>query len=670
MPPLSPTGPVTLERSGTTGLIVIDNPPVNAGSAAVRQGLVAAIAALDADETLTAGMLIGAGRTFISGSDIREFGKTLTPPLVPDVIAAIEASPKPIVAAISGAALGGGYEIALACDARIALRDAVVGLPEVQLGLIPGAGGTQRLPRLVGLPHAIELVCSGRRVAAPEALQLGMIDAIVEDLRIHGAAFAAQLPGKNRLRDRRTLDPDMDAVAAAKATAQQRARGLQSVEHALLALDLSLHASIDEALVQERRIFDEIRTGEEASALRHLFFAGRDAAKFGAGVAPGSPLALVGVVGAGTMGSGIAVACLQAGCGVVLVDADAAALDRARQFVQRERRGDGEATIGFVAKLEELATCDLIIEAIVEDMTAKSDLLKRVAAIAPNALLASNTSYLDLNELARATGRQGEVVGLHFFNPAHRMKLLEIVRGAASTPKTLATAMAFGRKLGKTSVISGVGEGFIGNRIYNAYRRHCEFLVADGAAPEQVDKVLREFGFAMGPFAVSDMSGLDIAWRMRQRLAATRDPRERSYALPDLLCAQGRFGRKTGAGWYVYDSSSPGGRSDPHVAEMIVRHAAESGVARREISRDEILARALGAIINEAGLVLEDGIARGAGDIDLVMVNGYGFPASKGGPLFWAGRQQRGAIESLIDAVEAAQGFGFRRSSFPQSQDP
>lgn len=668
--PMQDGGRVLFEAHGAVGIIVIDNPPVNAGSAAVRRGIVEATARLAADPALKAGILIGAGKTFISGSDIREFGKPIQPPLVPDVIAAIEACPKPIVAAISGAALGGGYEIALACDARVALSSSVVGLPETRLGLIPGAGGTQRLPRLVGLEAAIDIICSGRRVAASEALHLGMIDAIVDDLREDAGAFALKLPGKSLLRERPTPAIDDGALGAARTKALKGARGLASVGHALRALELAKSVPIDEALRQERAIFDEIRVGEEASALRHLFFAEREAAKFAGGNASARGVKTIAVIGAGTMGAAIALASAQADFDVVLVDAASDALDRARAFIGKEdRSGEAASRISMETDVTKIAHADLVIEAIIEDMQAKRELLSRIATIAPRAILASNTSYLDLDAIAAATGRASDVVGLHFFNPAHRMKLLEVVQCAATSGDVLASALAVGRRLGKVSVIARVGEGFIGNRIYNAYRRHCEFLVEDGAAPEEVDDALRAFGFAMGPFAVGDYSGLDIAWRMRQRLAATRDPRERYVAIPDRLCEAGRLGRKTGAGWYAYDGASPNGRPDQQVTEIIDACAMQAGVVRRSIGRDEIIARALGAIINEACLTLQDGIARRAADIDLVLVRGYGFPASKGGPLFWAKRQERASIDAYINTIAIAQGFGFRRCDLRCMED-
>jgi 3-hydroxyacyl-CoA dehydrogenase len=526
----------------------------------------------------------------------------------------------------------------------------------VRLGLIPGAGGTQRLPRLIGLAAAVDVICSSRRIAGPEALTLGMIDALAADLRRDAGAHALALPGKKRLRDKDVPAFDVADYEAAKARAGKSARGLTSVSHALRAVDLAVTLPIDDALREERAIFDEIRTGEEASALRHLFFAERNSAKLDTDARP-RKLASIGVIGAGAMGSGIAVAALSAGYAVVLVDPDEGARPRAEAFVSKERRG--EAAFSLRGEIDAVAQCDLVIEAIVEDMGAKRSLLAQLSILAPQAILASNTSYLDLDVLGAGLPNPERLVGLHFFNPAHRMKLLEVVKAAATAPEALATALAFGRRLGKACVIAAVGEGFIGNRIYNAYRRHCEFLVEEGASPAQVDSALRDFGFAMGPFAVGDMSGLDIAWRMRQRLAATRDPRERYVTIPDRLCEAGRLGRKTGQGWYAYDAAAPAGRPDPAVDEIIEACAREAGRMRKPISNDEIIQRALGAIINEAGLVLSEGIARSKADIDLVMVNGYGFPAYKGGPLFWAERQ--GHVERLIDAAAQAQGFGFRR---------
>ncbi len=649
---------VRFEIDGAVGFIVIDNPPVNAGSASVRRGLVDAIATLNSNTKLNAGVIIGAGKTFISGSDIREFGQPLQPPLVPDVIAAIEASPKQIVAAISGAGLGGGYEIALACDGRVALADAVVGLPEVRLGLIPGAGGTQRLPRLIGLIPSIDVICSSRRIPAPEALRLGMVDATVNDLRRDSALHALSLTRKSRLRDRTITAFSSSDYESQKDKALKSARGLKSVQHALRAIDLCIRTPIDTALEQERAIFNEIRTGEEAAALRHLFFAERQSSKIDNNAKPLS-LRHIGIIGAGAMGAGIAAAALSAGYDVTLIDPDTSARTRADAFCKKEAKSNARLIVAD--SLENVAGCDLILEAIIEDMSAKKALLNQLASIAPQAILASNTSYLNLDDIAASLPQQDRFIGLHFFNPAHRMKLLEVVKTASAAPETVSTALSFGKRMGKTCIISGVGEGFIGNRIYNAYRRHCEFLIEDGALPLQVDAALKRFGFAMGPLAVGDMSGLDIAWRMRQRLAATRDPRERYVTIADKLCEAGRFGRKTGKGWYQYEDTSTEGKADPFVTALIETCAREAGVVRRPVSDEEIISRALGAIVNESMLVLEEGIARSKADIDLVLVNGYGFPAYKGGPLHWAERQGRDALIQMLEMVEKAQGFGFRK---------
>ncbi len=656
----TPDTQVRFEIDGAVGFIVIDNPPVNAGSAGVRKGLVEAIEALNSNAALKAGVLIGAGKTFISGSDIREFGLPLKPPLVPDVIAAIEASPKPIVAAISGAGLGGGYEIALACDSRVALADAVVGLPEVRLGLIPGAGGTQRLPRLIGLIPSVDVICSSRRIPAPEAMRLGMVDAIVSDLRHDSARHALSLQGKNRLRDRDITTFNPSDYDAQKEKARKSARGLTSVHQALRAIDFCINTPIDQALEKERAIFNELRIGDEATALRHLFFAERNSTKIDSDAKPLS-IHHVGIIGAGAMGAGIATAALSAGFDVTMIDPDPAARSRAEAFCKKEAKGN--AKLSIQESLKNISSCDLIIEAIIEDMDAKKSLLNQLSKLAPNAILASNTSYLNLDNMGAELPLQERFIGLHFFNPAHRMKLLEVVKTAAVAPQILSTALSFGKRLGKTCVISGVGEGFIGNRIYSAYRRHCEFLVEDGASPLQVDTALKKFGFAMGPFAVGDMSGLDIAWRMRQRLATTRDPRERYVTIADKLCSAGRFGRKTGQGWYQYEETSAEGKADPFVADLIESCAREAGVVRRPVSDHEIISRALGAIVNEAMLVLEEGIARSKADIDLVLVNGYGFPAFKGGPLHWAERQGAEALTLMLEMVGRAQGFGFRKGA-------
>lgn len=670
---------VKLEKEDGVLVTIIDNPPVNAGSWGVRQGLADAMALAAQDDGIEAVVIIGGGKTFISGSDIREFGKPLREPQVPQVIQAIERCPKPVIAAIHGAGLGGGYEIALACDYRIAAQEAVVGLPEVRLGIIPGAGGTQRLPRLTGMSTAIGLITSARRVPAPEAAQLGMIDAVAGgDLRQEALRAAKTLNGKKRLvRDLPIPAEEEERIKAAEAAALKGDRGLSSVSAALDVLREGAGIDFDAALAIERAAFDALRYGEQATALRHQFFAEREAQHV-----PGLDKVLprtietVGILGAGTMGSGIAIAFLDAGYRVILIDrtgdALAAGLARIRENYAKSvaaGRIVKDCAVATLSRIETttdneaLAGCDLLLEAVFEEYEVKLPVMRQLGALAkPGAIIASNTSYLDLDRLADASGRAQDVVGLHFFSPAHIMKLLEVVRGANTAPDVLATALAIGKRLKKTAVVAGVGEGFIGNRIYAAYRRHCEFMVEDGAAPEQIDRALERFGFAMGPFAVSDLSGLDIAWKMRQRLAATRDPRTRYVEIADRLCEAGRLGRKTGAGWYVYAPTGGRGTPDRETARIIAECRAGSGRPQRPFNDQEIVRRALAAMVNEAALLLGEEIAQRPSDIDLAMVNGYGFPAHRGGPLFWAARQPPAALETALDELAQAAGFGFRRA--------
>jgi 3-hydroxyacyl-CoA dehydrogenase len=666
---------VSVERDGAVAIITIDNPPVNAGSREVRQGLLDAIGTVSADESVRAAVIIGAGNTFVAGSDLREFGKPLEEPQLPAVIAAIEQCPKPLVAAIHGASLGGGYELALGCDARVASPGAIVGLPEVTLGMIPGAGGTQRLPRLVGVAAAIEIVCSGRRVRADEAARLGMIDHLIDgDLRGGAAAYALQVT-KRRLSEATLPADNADAVEKASAAALKAGRSRPHVVAAIAAVKAATSQPFGEALAHERAVFQRLRLGDEAAALRHLFFAERDAAKVpGVEGVAARAVEHVGVIGAGTMGVGIATCFVDAGYRVTLVEQDEAGaqrgLERIRDIQERSAKAgrvsaeEAQRRVTCVmptSDLDTLADADLVVEAVFEDMKVKVDLLRKLDAIVgDDAILASNTSYLDLDEMAAAVRRPGNVVGLHFFSPAHVMRLLEIVRGEKTSAQTIATAIAIGRKLRKLAVVARVGEGFIGNRIYAAYRRQCEFMLEEGAYPEQIDAALTDFGFAMGPFAVSDMAGLDIAWKMRQRLAATRDPRSRYVELADQLCEQGRLGQKTGAGWYRYTAGERKGAPDPEVRAMIGAASAAKGIARRAFTPDAIVRRALITMVNEAALLLEEGIALRASDVDLVMVNGYGFPNYEGGPLFWATRQDRARLLADLNELANVSGFGFK----------
>ncbi len=662
------TTPVRLERDGDVAVLVIDNPPVNAGSQPVRAALLELVAAVDADPGIVAAVLIGAGKSFIAGSDLKEFDLPLQAPQLPAVIGAIEKSAKPFVAALHGAALGGGYELSLACDWRLAAPGTVVGLPEVTLGIIPGAGGTQKLPRLTGVSTAIGLICSGRRVEARTALGLGMIDAVAEgDLREDAVRQARSMVGsKRRAIDLNVPEEDAALIDAAAAKALRAGRNRPHVALAIAHVRNAATLPAAEALAAERAAFEELRIGPEARALRHVFFAEREAAKGSPGRASVKrDFSSVGVVGAGTMGAGIALCALQAGKAAVLIDADAAALERGRKRIEegldkavanglmngaaRDAAG-GRLTVS--TELAALADCDVVIEAIIEVLEAKQAVFRQIDAVAkPDALLATNTSYLDIDAIAEATSRPQSVIGLHFFSPAHIMKLLEVVAGRKSSANAVAGGLALARALGKQPVEARNGFGFIGNRIYAAYRASCEFMLEDGALPHEVDAALEGFGFAMGPFAVADLSGLDIAWRMRQQQAETRSPSLRYVAIADRLCEAGRFGRKTGAGYYRYGEGGKAER-DAAVEELIVAASAERGIARRPLSAEQIQRRALAAIVSEAAALLGDGIAHRPGDVDVVMVNGYGFPRWTGGPLHWA--RQQDPAQLIADCADFA----------------
>ncbi len=657
------------------GILTIDNPPVNAGSTAVRAGLLSGLAEA-ARHAIEGIVILGAGRSFIAGSDIREFGAPLAAPELPQVIAAIEDSPHVVCAAIHGAALGGGFELALGCDLRIAAPDAVMGLPEVTLGMVPGRGGTQRLPRLTGVAEAMSLVCSGRRVAAPEALGLGVIDAIAKDDGADALIAAARAairaaPVKRRLRDLPVPMADPDALQAAggrrAAPGQgppERGRGDPAGEA------LGRAAGAQEALLAERAAFQKLRPQDEAFALRHLFFAERAAARIDGLDAAPAAVARVGLVGGGTMGQGSAARCWPLGCPSRWSNATdppatrlrAPSCRRWRTSVAKGRLEAGaaarrKALLTASDRMGDLADCDLVIEAVFEDMGVKQALFAALDDIVkPGAILATNTSYLDIDDMAAATRRRSDVVGLHFFSPADVMPLLEVVRAQHSSDRALATALAVAKRLGKQAVVARVAEGFIGNRIYAAYRRHAEFLLEEGASPEAVDSAATGFGFAMGPFAVGDMSGLDIAWMMRKRQAATRDPRTRYVDIPDRLCEAGRFGRKTGGGYYDYSA----GRAQPSdvVAGILAEARAAKGIVPRSFTPREIEDRLLGAIVNEAALVLAEGVAQRPGDIDVTLVHGYGFPRWTGGPLCWASGQPPARIAGMGEAVAQAVGKG------------
>lgn len=668
--------PVRMERDGDIAVIVIDNPPVNAGSLGVRQGILDCVNATAADPAVVGAVLIGAGKTFIAGSDLKEFGAPLADPQLPTVIAAIENCGKPVVAALHGAALGGGYELALGCDARVASPGTVVGLPEVTLGMIPGAGGTQRLPRVAGIANAIELICAGTRVEASRARQLGMIDAVAEgDLRAFAVSYARGLEGrKRRVRDLAPAAEEAATLQAAAQAALKAGRHRPQVAAAIAAVMAAASKPIDEALAAERAVFQKLRVGSEAFALRHLFFSEKESVKrpeFEG--AEARPVLRIAVIGAGTMGTGIALAALAGGLSVVLLEQDQAALERGvarmrEHYAQRVASGKMKAIEAAQQQsLLRAGTDDalldgvqLVIEAVFEDLAVKRAVLHRIdALLPPGVILASNTSYLDLDAITDATDRPQDVVGLHFFSPANVMRLLEVVRGAYTSPEVLSTCFALARRLGKLPILTGNAFGFIGNRIYAAYRRQCEFMLEEGALPEQIDQAVEAFGFAMGPFAVADLSGLDIAWRMRQAQAAARDPRARYVAIADRLCEQNRLGRKTGAGYYRYSEAGKRGVPDHAVTMLIEECSREKGIVRRTFSELEIQRRLLLTMANEAALLLAEGVTTRVSDIDLVMVNGFGFPKWEGGPIFWACRQDPATLEQEQGRLLAASGIGF-----------
>jgi 3-hydroxyacyl-CoA dehydrogenase len=656
-------GAVTIEREGDVAVVVIDNPPVNAGSHAVRQGLMEAVAKIDADASIRGAVVIGAGTTFVAGADIREFGKPLQDPHLPAVIDAMANSPKTFVAAIHGAALGGGFELALGCDARVAAPGAIVGLPEVTLGIIPGAGGTQAVPRLVGQAAAIEMICGAKRIKAEAARDMGLVDRVAADFRAEAVAMARKAP-KRRIRDLAVPAGDPAKIEEASAAALKAGRKRPHIVAAIEAVKAAAAMPYAEGVAREREIFQKLRASPEAAALRHLFFAEREAAKVpGIEGAQPRPVKKVGVLGAGTMGAGIAICFVEGGYDTILVEVDPAALERGLK-----RMKDHASKVTATSRLEDVADCDLVVEAVFEDMAVKKEVFAKLDAIVKaGAILATNTSYLDIDEIARATKRPGDVLGLHFFSPANVMKLLEVVRGAATAPEVLATGLAVARKIRKLPVVARVGDGFIGNRIFSNYRTQAEFMVEEGAWPEDVDAAIESFGFAMGPFAVADLAGLDIAYRNRRRLDATRDPKARYSRISDRLVESKRHGQKTGAGWYRYAEGARRGQPDPEVRPLIEAASAEKGITRRAFTAEEIRWRLLATMVNEAAQLLAEGVAQRPSDVDLVFVNGYGFPRHEGGPLFWARQQDRARLEAAIDDLERATGPGFRRGDLDRA---
>jgi 3-hydroxyacyl-CoA dehydrogenase len=635
-------GPVVLSRIGSLAVVTIDNPPVNALSRTVRRGLLAALAAIEDDPTVSAGIVRCAGRTFVAGADITELDAPPTEPFLPDVLSYIERSPIFWVAALHGTVLGGGLELALACNARVAQEGTKLGLPEVSLGIIPGAGGTVRLTHLIGGEAASDMVTSGKPIAADRALALGLVDAVTGNA--FDAATEIASAGRQDFPPRPVpLPPEPGFWIAASDTIRARSRGQQSPLEALEAVRDAATMPRDEAMRRERERFLRLRSSEQAAALRHMFFAERRAGRSLKSLAAAPDPVDVGVVGGGTMGAGIATAFLLSGSAVMLLERDEASIDRARSLVRENigasaRRGLVEDIDGALARLatttrwSDFADNRLIVEAVFENMDVKLEVFRSLDdVVRGDAVLATNTSYLDVGAIAAATRNPERVVGLHFFAPAHVMKLLEVVRAPTTGDPALATAAAVARRLGKIAVVSGVCDGFIGNRIMAACRRAAEETLLQGAAPHDVDMAMRGYGFAAGIFETQDMSGLDIAWAMRKRRRLeSKEPHARSIG--DAMCEAGRFGRKTSAGWYDYVDGKPVFSAD--AASIIDAFRGGKSLHRSANSAEVILKRILNAMRREAQAVLDEGIAESADDIDVVMVNGFGFPRFRGGPMF------------------------------------
>jgi 3-hydroxyacyl-CoA dehydrogenase len=653
--------PICTRKHGDVLIILSNNPPVNALSTAVRQGLVDGIAEAEADDSVKAVVIACEGQTFFAGADITEFGKPPQQPWLPVVVDTIENCSKPVVAAIHGTALGGGLEVALACHYRVADKSAKLGTPEVKLGLLPGAGGTQRLPRVAGVRRALEMTATGNPIGAHQAFDCGLVDRIVEgDLIPHAVAYAEEVRdvrplAKSSERQDKVDDVDPAVFDDFLKENGKRFRGFDAPLKNVEAVRVATEKPYSDGVIDERKLFMELMGGEQSAAQRYFFFAERKAAKI-EGLPENTeprPVRKVGVIGAGTMGGGISMNFLSAGIPVTIIEMSAEALDRGTGVMRtnyeasaakgkltpeqvEKAMGYLQPTLDFAA----LADCDLIIEAVYENMDVKKEVFGRIDTIAkPGAILASNTSYLNLNEIAAATSRPADVVGMHFFSPANIMKLLEVVRGEKTAPDVLLTAMGIGKKIRKVPVVAGVCHGFIGNRMLMPRQIEATKLLLEGATPEQVDRVHVEFGMPMGPFQMADLAGVDIGWH--------RDP-NRIETVRDALCAIDRWGQKKGAGFYDYDEKRRPSPS-PVVQHIIEDFAREKGVERRQISDEEIVERTLYTMVNEGAKILEEGIAQRASDIDVVWVYGYGWPVYRGGPMFWADSV---GLQKIVDGLK------------------
>lgn len=641
----TPASPIRTERHGDVLVIISNNPPVNALGAAVREGLEAGIKQAEADATIKAVVIRCDGRTFFAGADITEFGKPMKGPGLGTVIDMIEALDKPVIAAIHGTALGGGCEVTLGCHYRIAVPSAKIGTPEVKLGLLPGAGGTQRIPRIAGVKLALEMTAIGDPISAKKAQEAGLIDRLAgeDSLEADAIAFANEVASKRPLprASEKTATADPEAVEAFKKANARKFRGFDAPAANIRCVEASTHGTFAEGIAVEREEFMKLMMGTQSAAQRYMFFAERQAAKVDGIPADVQlrPIKKVGVVGAGTMGGGISMNFLTAGIPVTIVETAQEALDRGvgvirKNYENSAKRGRFttervEAMMGILTptlSLDDLKECDLVIEAIYENMEVKKELFGKLDKIVkPGAILASNTSYLNVDEIASATGRPQDVLGMHFFSPANVMKLLEVVRGAKTAPDVLATVMALAKPIGKVAVVSGVCPGFIGNRMLSARNAPANAMLMQGARPEQIDKALVDFGFPMGVFQMGDLAGVDIGWH--------RDPTKQD-TIRDVLCARGRWGQKTGKGWYDYDENRNPTPS-AEVAEIIEDFRSRSNQTRHDFTDEDIIAATIYPMVNEGAKILDEGMAQRASDIDVVWIYGYGWPVYRGGPMFW-----------------------------------
>ncbi len=678
---------VLTSRDGDIGVITINNPPVNALSPGVPEGIQAGIEQFENDNSVKAIVLVGGGRTFIAGADIREFGKITAggnkergPGLNP-ILDRIENSTKPVIAAIHGTALGGGLETAMACHYRVAVASAQIGQPEVKLGIIPGAGGTQRLPRLAGIVKALEMCAGGEPISAGDAHRHGIIDKIIQGDLLPGAIrFANDLESRGELAPRRTRDRDAKLgtseenapiFAGARETAKKKQRNLMAPQAAIDAIEAATSLPFEEGVRQEAALFQECLFSEQSKALIHIFFGEREVAKIPDVPKETAqiPIRKAAVVGAGTMGGGITMNFANAGIPVLLKETDQEALDRGLATIRKnyahsvaKGRFGQDVMDQRMALIEPTLTYDrfkdvnIVVEAVFEGMALKKQVFAELDRVVnAGTILATNTSTLNIDEIASATVLRGMVIGTHFFSPANVMRLLEIVRGKDTSKEVIATCMSLAKKLGKLGVLVGNCRGFVGNRMFGPYRREAQFLVEEGASPQQVDQALYNFGMAMGPLATGDLAGLDVGWRIRKEYGETQDHSVRQPLIEDRLCEMGHYGQKTGGGWYKYDENRRP-QSDSEVEALIVQCRTESGVAQRQISNEEIVERTIYALVNEGARILEEGYAYRAVDIDMIYVTGYGFPAYRGGPMWYADSVGLANVYRRICQFEAQHG--------------